>query len=186
MSSFTHETIINECKLKDKKLDESKTKQKLKLSMMLLENKLRELQDKKTTIEHTLYYSRRPITDEEENFLETDLENINDDIEDTAAEMNDLYNQECDFDNLKENIKNTISTTKLAALPSFQSRNQPTTKKVLSDPYMFKNIISYNTGLGGKSRKYKSKSKSKSKPKSKKSRKMRKTRRIRKRTSIIG
>jgi hypothetical protein len=179
MSSFTHQNIIDECKQTGKYLDKNKIKNNL--SMMLLENKLRELKDKKDTIEHTLYYSRRSsdLTIDEETNLERDLENTKDEIEDTEAEMFELYDQECVYDNLNENIKNTISTTKLASLPSFQSRNPPSTKKVLSDPYMFKNITTYNTGLGGKRRKYKSKSK-----KSRKMRKTRKTRRTGKRKSI--
>ena len=173
MSSFSHESIINECKLTGKYLDKNKIKNKL--SMMLLDKKLSELKDAKDNILHTLYYSQRPITDEEENHLQTDLENMTAKIEDTEEELIELYDQECINDNLTEDIKNAISTTKVASLSSFQSRNPPTTKKVLSDPYMFKNITSYNTGLGGKSRKYKSTKK--------RTRKTRKTRRTGKRKS---
>jgi hypothetical protein len=176
MSSFTHQNIIDECKQTGKYLDKNKIKNNL--SMMLLENKLRELKDKKQDIEYQLYTSGGRGTDPEIIELNEDLNNTNNEIRNTQAKIVELYDQECVYDNLNENIKNTISTTKLASLPSFQSRNPPSTKKVLSDPYMFKNITTYNTGLGGKRRKYKSKSKSK------KSRKMRKTRRIGKRKSI--
>lgn len=158
MSSFTHESIINEYKTGKTAKELAKKTTKNTLSMMLLEKKLNKLKDAKENIIHTLYYSRRPVTDEDD--LEVELENINNEIEDTEEEMILLHDQEKEHDELTNTIiPNTISTTKLASLPSFQSRNPPSIKKVLSDPYVFKKITSYNTGLGGKSRKYKSKSK---------------------------
>jgi CII-binding regulator of phage lambda lysogenization HflD len=174
MSSFTHESIINECRQTGKYLNKNKIKNKL--SMMHLRDRLAELKFIKKGIEYHLIASGSRGTDPEIIELNEELDNTDSEIQNIQNQINELYEEECVYDNLTENVKNTISTTKLATLPSFQSRNAPTTKKILSDPYMLKNITSFNTGLGGKRRKYKSKTKSK--------KGMRKTRKTRKRTYI--
>lgn len=181
MSSFTHESIVDEYKTGKIGQDLAKTTTKNTLSMMLLEKKRNELKEAKDNIIHTLYYSRRPIPINDDRDLEVELDNINAEIENIEEEMILLHDQETEHDELTNTIvPNTISTTKLASLPSFQRRNPPNTQKVLSDPYLFNEIIRYNTGFGGKRRTKKStnkKSKSKKSKKSNSKRKVRKTKR---------
>jgi hypothetical protein len=110
------------------------------------EDKLDDLEDERVGVEHELYYNKRPLTPEQKEQHTNRLGAIN-------KEINRINKNS----NLKPGLTSTMSTARVASLPSFQSRNSANVDKVLSDPNLLKHITNFNTNLGGKKRRKHSK-----------------------------
>jgi hypothetical protein len=112
----------------------------------LTENEdISQIEDEMDHIQHTLFYSRQPLTNEAKAQLMDRLHTLQNNI--------NFINDNSDrIKDMKRNLANTMSTARLASLPSFQSKNSENVDKVLSDPHLLKHITSYNTGFGGSRR----------------------------------
>lgn len=110
------------------------------------ELKLFDLDDEEEGINHMLFYSRRPLSEELKNSYYERLDEI-------AKEKQEL--QSVNNSTNKSDLTSTMSTARLMSLPSFQTKNPPATDSVLSNPDLVKHITKFNTNLGGKSSRYK-------------------------------
>jgi hypothetical protein len=130
-----------------------------------------DLEDEREGAEHELYYSRRPLTPQAKEQYENRLKEINKEV--------DKINKNS---NLKSDLKSTMSTARLASLPSFQERNSQNVDKVLSDTNLLKHITSFNTNLGGRkhTKKHRKRSKQNKKGRKTKSKKRHQTKKYKK------
>ena len=156
--SLTYEELRNESK---SKLDEINAD----------EDRLNDLEDEREGAEHSLYYSRRPLTPQDREQYENRLGQLN-------KEINRINKNS----NLKPGLRSTMSTARLASLPSFQERNSPNVDKVMSNPYLLKHITSFNTNLGGRkyTKKHRKHSKQNKKGRKTKSKKRHQTKKYKK------
>jgi len=127
---MNNETIRNESKAKLNEIEND-------------EDKLFDLEDERVGVEYELYYSKRPLTPQQKEIYQNRLVEINKEI--------DRINKNS---NLKPGLRSTMSTARLASLPSFQGRNSANVDKVLSDNNLLKHITGFNTNLGGRKRRY--------------------------------
>jgi hypothetical protein len=102
------------------------------------ENEIEKLEDELDTLENSLLYSRG-LSKEDKTRMENRMKEIIKKIK-TLEENNAA-------------LKHAKKVSKLATLPSFQERNSSNIDRVFSDPHMLNKMMSFNTGIGGNTRK---------------------------------